>query len=282
MRISDLVRLLRVEQWYKNSLIFISVIFSFNLFNKNLVFLTFLGFISLCFISSSYYIINDMVDIKKDRHHPEKRNRPLASGRIKLFTAGIISIICFNFAIFLAYSLSVFFLYAVLTLFTLSLIYSFYIRKIAFLDIIFISINFVIRAVSGIFIIEYPASSWVILSTFFISIFLVSCKRFAELDFKEYRPSFNQSDKKPLEYLLIVSIACVFIFFSIYSILTERPALLVSIPIALYITISFARELHNSPKTVRNPEKFIFKFKNLAFIILWLITIVGVFYIVYM
>ena len=163
------LKLLRVEQWYKNLVIFIPLIFSFNLFNLNLFILSFFGFISLCFISSSYYIINDIKDIEKDKYHPEKKNRPLASGKINKPFALLISVILFVDAILIAYSLSLYFLGAVLVLFMFSQAYNFGLRNIIFLDIILISTNFVIRAISGIFIIDTPVSYWVILTTFLIS-----------------------------------------------------------------------------------------------------------------
>ena len=145
MHLRDFLKLLRVEQWYKNVVIFIPIIFSFNLFNPGLFFLTILGLVSLCFISSSYYIINDIVDLEKDKNHPEKKNRPLASGRINIFLGLFISLVFLNLSLVLAYFLSPFFLLAVLSLFVVSNFYNFYIRNIAFLDIIFISVNFVIR-----------------------------------------------------------------------------------------------------------------------------------------
>jgi len=275
-KLSDLFGLLRIKQWYKNVVIFISLIFSFNLFNSKLFFLILLGFFVLCFVSSSNYIINDIMDIEKDKYHPEKKNRPLVSGKIKKSTALFISIFLLAISLLIAYLLSALFFCSVVALVLLSQLYNLFVRNIAFLDLILISSNFVIRAISGTFIINYPVSFWVILSTFFISLFLVSEKRFAEVSLdnsKKYRPNFEEPDKKILEFLAIMSATCVFTFFSIYSILTEKPRLLFSLPIALYITLIFYRDLYKSPDKVRNPEKFIFDKKALIAIVLWLIAI---------
>ena len=281
MGLNDFFRLLRVEQWYKNIIIFISLIFSFNLFNKELFISIFLGFISLCLISSSYYIINDLNDIKKDKSHPEKKKRPLASGKIKHSTAILISFILLNISLLMAYSLSKMFLLMISLLFLLSQIYTFFIRNTAFLDIIFISTNFVIRAISGTFIIRSPVSSWVILSTFFLSSFLVSSKRTIEISSnfsKEYRKSYGPEDKKVLEVLSMMSITLVFVFFSVYSVLNKNPLLLLSLPVAIYIILLFFREAHLNPEKIRNPEKFILEKRTLIAIIIWLIIIVSVFY----
>ena len=93
LNLLDYFKLFRVNQWYKNIVIFIPLFFSLQLFNKDLFLNTLIGFFSLCFISSSGYIINDFSDIKKDKHHPEKKNRPLVSKKIKIPVALILSMI---------------------------------------------------------------------------------------------------------------------------------------------------------------------------------------------
>lgn len=273
----DFLELLRVKQWYKNVIIFIPLVFSGNFFNFEYILLTFIGFISLSLISSSYYIINDIKDIKKDEHHPEKKNRPITSGKISKGKAIFISSILFMASLVIAYFLSVYFLYMVIGLFFVSQFYTFYARDIIFLDIIIISINFVIRAISGSFLIEVDISPWIILSTFFISIFLVSGKREMEIgmkNFKNYRNHFNKNDKETLKVMEIISASSVIIFFSIYSILYEKYTLLISLPIAFYIIISYLHTKKICPEKIRNPEKFIFDLKNLIFLFIWFIIII--------
>jgi 4-hydroxybenzoate polyprenyltransferase len=280
MRFSDLLRLLRVEQWYKNSVIFIAIIFSFNLFHPELILLSFFGFLSLCLISSSNYIINDVKDINKDKHHPEKKNRPLASGRINPITAILISIILFNLSLLIAYSLSPMFLCSVLLLFIVSQLYTFFIRNIAFLDLIFISINFVIRAVSGSFITDTPISPWVILCTFFISVFLVSQKRSVEFSLKnigKYRSSLKEIDKSIFTTLSALSVTCVFVFFAIYSIFFKA-SILLTLPISLYITLEFMNSLNNCPEKIRNPERFLFQKKIILSLLSWLLILLVTLY----
>jgi 4-hydroxybenzoate polyprenyltransferase len=247
------------------------------MFNKDLVLLSLLCFISLCFVSSSYYIINDIKDIKKDKLHPEKKKRLLASGRIDKLTAFLVSLIMLIASLLIAVFLPFYFLVSVISLFLLSLTYTFIIRDIAFMDLILISINFVIRAVAGTFVIGYALSYWVILCTFFIALFLVSVKRCAEINLaslKEYRPNFSVSDKQVLEFIAIFSATALFVFFSIYSILHEKPALLLSLPFALYITFMFFHDLYKNPMNVRNPEKFIFQKKIMLSLILWFLIVI--------
>lgn len=276
-----LFRLLRVEQWYKNVLVFVPLIFSLSLGNIDLVFLSILGFFALCALSSSYYIINDIVDKDKDSFHPEKKDRPIASGKISIHNALMISAALLFASLLGGFLLSPIFALLMTLQFSLSLIYTFHIRKIIFADIILISINFVIRATAGAFIIDRPLSYWVILCAFFISLFLLGLKRKTECSIKQvekYRSYLSQNDGKIFLSISIMSIACTIIFFSIYSIIYEKPMLLISLPISVYLALSFIMSSESNPLEVRNPEKFIFKPRNLALIVTWIVIVVCAFY----
>ena len=109
--------------------------------------------------------------------------------------------------------------------------------------------------------------------------FLVSTKRSMELDYKKYRPNYQQSDKETFNVISTLSITSVFIFFSIYSILTNKPLLLLSLPIALYIISNFFRKVKTEPEKIRNPEKFILSRENLISLIIWFLVITITFYI---
>jgi len=280
MKLNDYFELLRIKQWYKNVIVFLALIFSLNLFNFTLFLHTLIGFISLCLISSSYYIINDINDLEKDKKHPEKNTRPLAAGKISILKALIISTLLFNLSLIISYNISKTFVQSILVLFILSQTYTFLLRDIIYIDIIIISMNFVIRAFSGAFIINVPISSYFILSTFFLSVFLVSLKRSTEINSvsKNYRKNYTNKDKPVLEKLSTISITSVFLFFSIYSALEMKPYLLLSIPIALYIVLNFFAYSTKFPEKIRNPEKFIFDKKNLIALLLWGIIIVITFY----
>ncbi len=273
----DLLRLIRLKQWYKNTVIFVPLIFSAKFFDQSSLLLILLGFLSLGLFSSSSYILNDFRDVEKDKKHPEKKLRPLASGRISKTLALIISIAFFICGGVLALFLSEGFFYSAMALFALSQLYTLFLREIIFLDIIVISLNFVIRAVSGIFLIGTDISYWIILSTFFLSVLLVSGKRISELNMenlKTYRRAYNKNDFQVLNLLCILSVSSVVIFFCIYSILFNKTVLLLSLPIAIYLLLLFLREVYLGSEKARNPEKFVLEPKIILGIILWAIVIV--------
>jgi 4-hydroxybenzoate polyprenyltransferase len=235
------------------------------------------GFFILCFTSSAIYILNDLQDISKDKNHPEKRNRPIASGKISIPAAAIISLLLLLFSVALSLSISFNFVCAIGALFLMSQSYSFYAKKIPYLDIIIISINFCIRTFSGIVLINYPVSYWLILSIFFIALFLTSIKRSVEVslpNIEHYRPGFSINDKKILEMVGIFSATSVFIFFCIYCILLNRVNLLYSLPLALYITFIFIKSMNDSPEKIRNPEKFIFDRRVVLSLVIWALIVI--------
>ncbi|MBW3016910.1 UbiA family prenyltransferase, partial [Candidatus Woesearchaeota archaeon] len=117
MAMGGFFRLLRVEQWYKNLLVFLPLVFLKQLFSLSF-FNVLIGFIALCLVSSSGYILNDIFDLKKDRLHPEKSKRPIASGRINLYIAFAFAVILLLVALSIALLLNKYFAFFVLILFT--------------------------------------------------------------------------------------------------------------------------------------------------------------------
>ncbi len=276
LKLRSFIELLRVSQWYKNLLIFIPLIFSLNFFNFKLFIITLLGFFSLSFMSSSYYIINDLKDIEKDRHHPEKKKRPIASGRISKILAFLISLFLFFNSVFLALLLSLNFFFFILLLFISSQLYIFYLRNIAFFDIIIISVNFIIRTVSGSFLLNVSVPYFLVLCAFFLSIFLVSGKRISETDIKElerYRPSLEKQHRDTLTLMATISVASVIIFFSIYSILISKPSLLITLPISFYLILLYFNSVYHQPEKIRNPERFILDKKILLSLVSWMVLL---------
>ena len=113
----NIIKLLRPTQWYKNLLVFLPIVFSGNLADMHLLLLTFVGFLGLCAVSSANYVVNDLIDIKSDRKHPEKRKRPLAAGKIKIWQAIVLAIILLFIAVGISAGLNINFFYAVAFLF---------------------------------------------------------------------------------------------------------------------------------------------------------------------
>lgn len=177
--IVDVSRLIRVEQWTKNLIIFFPAFFAGELFYRTTLINTIQAFISFCFIASGIYIINDYIDIEKDKNHPVKKNRPLASGKIPkkiaLFLLAIFIFISFAISIYL---LSNFLITELILLyFIINIAYSFYLKNIALVDITCIASGFLIRVFVGGFAANVPISNWLVLITFLLSMSIALGKR---------------------------------------------------------------------------------------------------------
>ncbi|HVO73535.1 MAG TPA: decaprenyl-phosphate phosphoribosyltransferase [Ignavibacteriaceae bacterium] len=173
--------LFRIPQWIKNLFVFVPLIFSQNLFNSHYLLKTLHGFLLFCLTSSVVYIINDIIDIEADRAHPEKQKRPLASGKISK-TSGIIAGAVLSLLIILQMPFfPLLFNGSIIFYFLLNFFYSISLKHIVILDVFIIAAGFMLRVIAGAFVIDVEISSWLILTTMFISLFLGVMKRHSEL-----------------------------------------------------------------------------------------------------
>ena len=181
MKILKLIELIRPKQWIKNLFLFAPILFAGQLLNLELLSKNLIAFIAFCGVSSCVYIINDIVDIESDRVHRKKRYRPLASGDITIKTAVVFLVILLILTILLSLTLNLYFGITVFTYFMINILYSFKVKHIVILDVFFVSFGFMLRVAAGAAAISVPVSSWMILTTIFISLFLAISKRRAEL-----------------------------------------------------------------------------------------------------
>ncbi len=148
----------------------------FEIFIKALI-----AFFAFCGTSSIVYIINDILDREADKVHKEKKYRPIASGDVSIKEALIFAFILLLITIFLSSKQHLYFGIVLLIYFSLNLLYSIWIKHIVILDVFFISAGFLLRVIAGAVAINVPLSSWMLLTTIFISLFLAISKRRAEL-----------------------------------------------------------------------------------------------------
>lgn len=172
-----IVKLMRLHQWVKNLFLFIPLFFAGELFNQEKLVMVALAFVAFSISASAIYIINDARDIKEDRNHPEKKHRPLASGAISLqFGYGLFFILLL-IGVSFAYWLDTMFFGVLLAYLLLNLAYSFGLKKVPILDLLIVSIGFVLRVISGGFIADVLISQWLIVMVFLLSLFIVLAKR---------------------------------------------------------------------------------------------------------
>jgi 4-hydroxybenzoate polyprenyltransferase len=274
-----LLGLLRVKQYYKNLLVFIAVVFAGLVFDFNAVFLSFLGFIALCLVSSSNYILNDYANIAEDRKHKEKKKRPLASGKISSGLALFVAAVLVVLSLILAMSLSTYFFYLVILMFFLTQLYTLFFRKELFLDILFISINFVIRAVAGAVILDVRISPWLILCTFFLSLFIAVGKRSAEVKSGVKRSVLKMYDEKLVSALLIITSTLLFVSYGMYSFLSVYPYMIFTVPFAFYVVLRYLYLVYSGSEIAMKSELFYKDYRLVLGIIAWFVVSGAVVYI---
>jgi 4-hydroxybenzoate polyprenyltransferase len=174
-------RLLRAKQWTKNLLLFAALLFAQQLFDPQAFVTACIAFAAFCLASSSVYVVNDLVDVERDRLHPQKRTRPIASGEVSRGAAAGLAVGLTAAALAIAWSLGWPFAAATLTYMALTHFYSFVGKNWVVLDILSIALGFVLRAVAGALAIGVPFSDWFVLCTFFVALFIAVSKRRAEL-----------------------------------------------------------------------------------------------------
>lgn len=171
------LKLLRPKDWAKNLFLYLPLFFSGDVFNLIKLFDVFEGFVAFCCIASSIYIINDYADIENDRMHPEKRNRPLASGKAKPAIALAIAAFLIITGFLIAYHQGNRFFSLVAIYFSLNIAYSFGLKNIPILDIIIIAIGFSLRIRSGGAIAAVEVTIWMNIMVFLLALFMAIGKR---------------------------------------------------------------------------------------------------------
>jgi 4-hydroxybenzoate polyprenyltransferase len=181
IRIPAVLRLIRPVQWTKNIFVFAALVFSRHLLEPGYALLSFRAFLAFSFTASFVYIMNDAADRDRDRMHPKKRYRPIASGEISLKQAFVIALGLLAIVILLVTGLDWKFDMCLAAYMVMNLAYSFYLKDLVLIDVFVIAIGFMLRVIGGAFVINVPRSSWLLLTTMFLSLFLGIAKRRGEL-----------------------------------------------------------------------------------------------------
>ena len=220
----DILKLIRVKHWIKNLLIFLPLIFSGNLLNKNYLITTILGFLSFSLAASTIYIINDIKDKDKDKLHEIKKNRPIASGKISISKAIIIAVVLFILSFIFCilatkniWSLS--YLY-ILIYVLINIGYSLKLKNIPLVDITIIVIGFLLRVIFGASLLNIAISNWLYLTIISVSFYLALGKRRNEIikAGSKSRTVLRYYTKEFLDKNMYMFLAISIVFYSLWTV----------------------------------------------------------------
>jgi 4-hydroxybenzoate polyprenyltransferase len=283
-----LLKTMRIRQWTKNGFVFFALIFDQQLFQPQPFLKTLAGFFLFCLISSSVYLFNDIADIEADRQHPEKKLRPLASGKLPVTVALTMAFVLAIISLVLGYFLEPFFAGIVALYLIINLLYSRWLKHVPILDVLIISSGFVLRVGAGVTLITVERfSPWLYMITVLFSLYIGLGKRRAEMNLLSSGASAHRKVLDgytiPLldQYITIVS-GMTIVAYSLYTFsapnLPENHTMMLTIPFVVYGIFRYL-QLIQTGNAAGSPDEVALKDRPLQVtVVLWGLAVIAVFY----
>jgi len=247
--VHPLLKLLRPHHWAKNVFCLAGVLFGDRLGDPDALTTAGLIFAAFCLLCSSVYILNDLVDVNRDRNHPIKRARPIASGAVSPATACVISLMLFigAFSILFVYAASALLPAAIYVL--INIAYTGFLKHVPILDFSSIAAGFVLRMLAGVYGIGDIPTGWIFICTLSIALLLAQAKRRSELvslgaagleKLVERRPVLRFYTKEFLDSLINSSATITVLAYALFTITSgKNPALVLTVPFVYYATMRY-------------------------------------------
>jgi 4-hydroxybenzoate polyprenyltransferase len=239
-----LFQTLRPKQQVKNVFVFAALVFDKKLSDWPLLAKTLLAFLIFCLVAGTVYIINDLVDLDKDKLHPKKRRRALPSGHLQPWFAIAGAAVILAAGLPVAYWLDPYFFAIVLGYFLLNLAYTFYLKHLVIIDVMTVASGFVLRVAAGVVVAEAERfSPWLYVCTIFLALFMAIGRRRHELillsgNAENHRKILNEYTVPFLDQMTIVVVTATLIAYSLYTATaTNLPCnhgMLLTIPFVIY------------------------------------------------
>ncbi len=299
------LRLLRPRQWVKNLAIYAALLFSRQLFDPQSFINVTLGFIAFCSISSAIYVINDILDVEKDRRHPFKRFRPLASRTLSVQYAIFLAVALIIFSFLLSFSISFPLLLLIIAFLFLQFLYSFLLKQLAIMDIMILATGYIIRVYGGELITGHHISVWLFLTTISLALFLAVGKRRRELtlisgytstQIASIRKSLSHYSENLLDMYAAVFATSAFIMYALFTSSAspqitnnlflpdflpqqfQRKWLMITILPVVYGLMRYLQDIYEKHEG-ESPEKVLFTDKQLlATVLVWVVLVITIVY----
>ena len=282
----------RPNQWTKNLLVFLAPLFAFSFETQTLI-ASINAFIAFCLISSSIYLINDSIDKNKDKEHPTKKFRAIASGLVSIKSAFLLSLVYLSLSLFVGFSINIFFGFILVLYFLVQILYCLKLKQIPIIEFFCIASGFILRSVAGGVAANIFISSWFLLSVGMLSLFLAVEKRKAEivnlqnskLNTRKVLKSYSLTLINKFEAVLTSSTIMTYSLWAYGPSIggSKSPFMIITIPLVMlgifrYQMLSDIKQnriLKKSNINLETPEKIIFTDKPIQIIVLsWLLIII--------
>jgi len=298
-----IIRTARPAQWLKNLALFAPLVFTGKLFAPEAFDLVFQSALVFIVLSSTTYFFNDLLDIEADRHHPIKKNRPIASGALPVPLALLILVASVIAGLTWSYLLSYYLFLCALAYLIVQVFYSTTLKKIAIIDVIVIAIGYLLRVYAGAFVIQAHMDVWFLLTVISVSLFLAVGKRRGEMTLLQGREGTRATLKRYTESLLDIYMGmfstATWITYALFTFnhpriipdgralillsilprtLASEKWMMATIPLVVYGVMRYLQLIYEKNEG-ESPEKILLSDKPLIItVVLWMIAVVGIIY----
>lgn len=286
--VKGILKSMRVKQWIKNSFLLAALVFDRQLTNFSAAIRIILGIVIFNLLSSGVYIFNDIFDVRADRNHPIKKNRPIASGQVNVKLAALFGITLSGGSLLWGYFLSKGFFVICFIYLVLNLFYSKWLKHVPLIDVMIIASGFILRVAAGVALIQVERfSPWMYVVTTLLALYIGFGKRRAELtllskDADQHRKVFNGYTIAFLDQLITIVSGTTIIAYCLYTFsapnLPDNHAMMLTIPFVIYGIFRYLY-LIQVKKAGGAPEELIIKDLPLQIsLLLWGFSVLIIFY----
>jgi 4-hydroxybenzoate polyprenyltransferase len=287
--LAPLIESLRPAQWVKNGFVFAALIFSRNLTDLNRDLRVSLAALLFCLISSSSYLVNDIFDASEDRRHPTKRLRPVASGRLSVRVAASTALLLTILATASAWALDHTFFVVLVSYAGLNLLYSWFLKRVILLDVFVVAAGFLFRVIGGAVVIHVEFSSWLIVCTILVALFLALSKRRHELvalgeNASNHRAILANYSPYFLDQLIAIVTASTLMSYALYTlspdVRTKFPGkrLELTVPFVLFGIFRYLYLVHQKEEGGNPTRVLLTDFVLLSVVLMWAISVILIIY----
>lgn len=287
--IGTILRQMRVRQWTKNLVLFAGVVFSYHFLEAAEVLRAALGFLSFSLLASSVYVLNDLQDVEKDRVHPKKRFRPIASGEISIPAARLLLVVLLLASVGIGASLGTGFLATISIYYVLNMAYSWHLKNVVILDVMIIASGFVLRAVAGVkaLTVDELISPWLLICTLFLALFLAVCKRRQERVLlgegaEDHRRTLEEYPPELVDQFIAVTTAATIISYAIYTVSPATvaqfgtDALVYTIPFVIFGVFRYLYLVHRHQRGGSPSEVLLSDVPTWCNVLLWIAAVLTI------
>jgi 4-hydroxybenzoate polyprenyltransferase len=281
---------MRPKQWVKNVFVFAPLVFDVKLTDMRYLAQTIAGFVLLCLVSGTVYIINDLADIEKDRQHPKKRNRPLPSGRLNTKAAIAAAIFIPLVAVPLGFALNLTFGIILTTYLLMQIAYSFRLKHVVIIDVMIIAAGFLLRVAAGVPLVDAERfSPWLYVCMSLGALLIGFGKRRHELvllkeNANAHRQSLQDYNLTLLDHAISIMTASTLLAYALYTFsapnLPENHAMMLTLPFVLYAIFRYLYLIHVKEMGGAPEEILLSDHPFQAAILLWGLSVVIVIYVI--